>query len=257
MNKIGWCAGIEQAGLLADIGLDYIECALSSLQLEEEEAFAGKLALYLSSPVKVRAMNLFAPADMMLIGPQRDGERIRKYVSLSGEAAARIGAGIVVLGSGRARMVPDGWERRRAEAEMLECLGRIADEWRGSGVTLAIEPLNHKESNLINSVAEAASLAKQVNSPAVRILADLYHMDEEDEPLETLAAHKEWIAHIHVADTGRLAPGTGTYPYEQFAGILREIGYEGMVSAECKWPDTVDGVQSSISFMQQMFDRKE
>jgi sugar phosphate isomerase/epimerase len=257
MNKIGWCMGIEQAGLLADKGFDYIECPLSSLPLEDDKALAEKLPSFMNSPLKVRATNLFFPQGIMVVGPLADRERIRRYVRKAGETASRIGVKIAVLGSGRARTIPEGWERPRAEAQMLECLGMVAEEWRGLGLTLALEPLNRKESNMINSVAEAVQLAKQIDSPIVRVLADFYHMDEEDEPLETIAEHRDWIAHIHIADTGRLAPGTGAYPYERFTEVLREINYAGMISAECTLSGTNGELEASYEFMRKMAKRME
>jgi sugar phosphate isomerase/epimerase len=252
MNKIGWCMGIEQAALLAGKGFDYIECPLSALPLEDDRALAEVLPLYMNSPIKVCAMNLFIPQGMMIVGPQADRERIRQYVRKAGVVASQIGVKLVVLGSGRARMIPDGWQRQQAEAQLLEWLGMIAEEWHGNGITLALEPLNRKESNLINSVAEAVQLVKQLNSPVVRVLADFYHMDEEAEPLETILDHKDWIAHIHIADTGRLAPGTGSYPYERFTEILREINYTGMISAECSLLETDNELENSFDFMKKM-----
>ncbi|MBD2843928.1 sugar phosphate isomerase/epimerase [Paenibacillus sp. IB182496] len=250
--KFGWCATLERAGQLAAHGLDYIECPLSGLQLETAEGLEARIAQAAASPLPVRAANLFAPAGMLLVGEQQDLARIRAYAERVGEAAQRIGLQVVVLGSGGARRVPDGWDKQRAEAQMVDVLAEIDRAWRGSGLTLALEPLRRKEANLINSVAEGVALVRQVDSPIIRVLADFFHMDEDDEPLETLRAHKDWIAHIHIADTGRRAPGTGSYPYERFAALLREIGYTGMVSAECAWPETDEELAASVAFMRRM-----
>ena len=62
-------------------------------------------------------------------------------------------------------------------------------------------------------------------------------MDEEDEALNNISKHKEWLAHIHVADTGRGSPGTGSYPYDVFKAEVDEAGYSGMISVECRWQD--------------------
>ncbi|MCU6711301.1 sugar phosphate isomerase/epimerase [Paenibacillus sp. J5C_2022] len=257
MIQIGWCAGIQQAGMLAESKLDYIECPLSSLPLEGNEGeLAEQLARYAEADIPVRAMNLFAPGGMKLVGPDSQPDRFRRYAYRAGEAASRIGAEVVVLGSGGARKVPDTWERQRAEQQLLECLSIIAEEWRGTEVTLALEPLNRKETNLINSVSEAVRFASQINAPAVRVLADFYHMDEENEPLDTLVAYKDWIAHIHIADTGRLAPGTGVYPYDEFIATLAAIDYKGMISAECgRWPESDEALNDSIAFMAAMRER--
>ncbi|MFD0958120.1 sugar phosphate isomerase/epimerase family protein [Paenibacillus chungangensis] len=257
MIQIGWCAGMQQAGMLAEAKLDYIECPLSSLPLEgNEAALAEQLASYAESAIPVRAMNLFAPGDMRLVGPDTDPDRFRRYAYKAGEAASKIGAKVVVLGSGGARKVPDAWEHQRAEQQLLGCLSFIAEEWRGTGVTLALEPLNRKETNLINSVSEAVRLTAQINDPAIRVLADFYHMEEENEPLSTLMTYKDWIVHIHIADTGRLAPGTGVYPYEEFMATVAAMGYKGMISAECgRWPESDEALHDSIAFMTAMRDR--
>src|SRR5690606_21284794 len=104
-------------------------------------------------------------------------------------------------------------------------------------ITIVIEPLNRKESNIINSVLEAMEIAKKVNRKSIKVLADFYHMEEENEPLKNIAIAREYIKHIHVADTGRYSPGTGIYPYEQFTKYVEMANYNGRISIECSWND--------------------
>ena len=55
-------------------------------------------------------------------------------------------------------------------------------------MTLAIEPLNTGECNFINGVAEAVSLAQEVNHPSVKVLSDLYHVNLERQSFEETRA---------------------------------------------------------------------
>ena len=80
--------------------------------------------------------------------------------------------------------------RRTGTTSVVLVCGRL----EGTRTTLAIEPLNRKESNIINSVAEGVRFARQVNRPEIRVLADFYHIDEEREPLDTLKTNGEWLA---------------------------------------------------------------
>ncbi|MZQ86959.1 TIM barrel protein [Paenibacillus sp. 5J-6] len=235
------------------MGFDYIECALVSLNLENEEEYAAKLPLFMDSPLPVSAFNIFFPGDIKVVGPEVDLERLQRYIHKAAKALNQIGAKTVVLGSGRSRNIPDGWERSRSEEQFVQLLSHIGEEFAGTGVTLVIEPLNKKESNLINSVSEAVSFAKQVNHPSVRVLADFYHMDEEKESLHTLIDNKSWLHHIHLADTGRFSPGTGQYPYDQFVAALQTAGYEGMISAECTVRDPEVEQRESLAFMKRVF----
>jgi sugar phosphate isomerase/epimerase len=253
MYSFGWCRGVEEAEMLKRIGFDYIECTLASLKLENEAVFNEKLPLYVNSPIPVLAFNVFFPGDIKVVGPEVDEERVRRYVHKAAAALNKIGAKTAVLGSGRSRNVPDGWDRKEAEEQFVQLLACISSEFSGTGVTLAIEPLNTKESNIVNSVSEGVMFAKQLNHPSIRVLADFYHMDEEKEPLHTLVENKDWLAHIHLADTGRLSPGTGQYPYTEFVAALQASGYSGMISAECTVKDPETELAASLAYMKRTF----
>ncbi|WP_163582115.1 TIM barrel protein [Gracilibacillus saliphilus] len=80
------------------------------------------------------------------------------------------------------------------------------------GITIVIEPLNKKESNIITSVPETVALVEKVNRPSIQVLADLYHMMEENESLENIKTARSYLQYVHVADSGRMVPETGTYP---------------------------------------------
>ncbi|MEZ4633481.1 MAG: hypothetical protein R2856_00605 [Caldilineaceae bacterium] len=71
-------------------------------------------------------------------------------------------------------------------------------------------------------------LAEAVGSPSVQVLADLYHMMMDGEDLENVRTHAQWITHPR-AEQRALAPGSGEYPYAEFA-MLHAIGYDGLIS---------------------------
>src|SRR5690606_15973185 len=124
------------------------------------------------------------------------------------------------------------------------------------GITIVIEPLNKKESNIINSVLEAEEYAKKVNRKSIQVLADFYHMDEENEPLENIMTAKEFLKHIHVADTGRFAPGTGQYPYNPFVDSLQRAYLNGRVSIQCKWNDLHKDLANFMKYIKEIFEMK-
>ena len=247
--KLGWCRPLEDAPLLERLGYDFIEVALAPLGLEDKGTFAAAKRSVLGSSLPTSAFNTFFPKDIRIVGPDADPPRVRNYLARAAEILGEAGARVVVLGSGWARNVPEGWERARAEDQLLEVLSWCADALEGTGCALVIEPLNREESNIINSVAEGVGFAERVGRPEIRVLADFYHMDEEREPLGTLEANRDWLAHIHVADTGRRNPGTGSYDYDGFFGHLRAIGYAGMISAECEVGEPKADMRHSLEFM--------
>ena len=252
--QFGCCAKIDMAAEVHAAGFDYLEAGVTSLiPNEDDAAFAPILAQYQASPVPVRAFNLFLPRDLKIVGPDVDEARMKQYVGRALSRIQEIGAKTAVIGSGGSRNIPDGFPRDEAIKQIVHFMHIVADEAEKTEVTIAIEPLNKKESNVINSVAEGVEIAKQVNRPPIRVLADFYHMDEDDEPLTEIVACKDWLAHIHVADTNRGAPGTGQYPYAEFVDQLRQAGYDGMVSIECRWNDFASEAKPAVEFLRQVF----
>ena len=249
---IGWCGPLDRAADMHAAGLDYIEAQLVPMALEDNAAFASAKARIRELPLPALAMSYLFPHDVRIVGPEADETRNRAYFDRVVDVLALAKSRVVVLGSGWTRNIPEGWTQAQAEEAFLKTLASCADALKGVGTTLVIEPLNRKESNLVNSVADGVRLAKLLNRPEVRGLADFYHMDEEHEALETLFDNGAWLAHIHLADTGRLNPGTGQYDYPNFFRNLQRSGYRGLLSAECGCVgEPVAAMQLSMAFIEQ------
>jgi sugar phosphate isomerase/epimerase len=247
---IGWCGPLERAAEMHQAGLNYIEAQLVPMKLEDDQAFEEAKARLRDLPLPALAMSYLFPHDFRLVGVEKEESRNRAYFARVVEMLALAQSRIVVLGSGWTRNIPTGWTQAQTEDEFLHALTWCADALTGVGATLVIEPLNTKESNLVNSVADGVRLARQLNRVEVRGLADFYHMDEEHEPLATLSEQGDWVRHIHLADTGRLNPGTGSYDYPQFFGHLKRSGYRGLLSAECGVKgDPVFAMRHSLEFL--------
>jgi sugar phosphate isomerase/epimerase len=129
------------------------------------------------------------------------------------------------------KLVPDATpdeEWAWAVASMQE----IYDHARASGVRIGIEPINRFETYFINRGAQALALAEAVG-PDCGICLDIFHMNlEEEDPLDAIRAAQGRLANFHVADNNRMAPGMGHFDWPPVVAALREIGYDGALSAE-------------------------
>jgi sugar phosphate isomerase/epimerase len=251
--KFGWCAPPAEADRLARIGYDYIEVPLAGCGLEDEETRRTAREALKRLALPAETFNYFFPNDMIVVGPTVDAARVKTYLTHAGELMAAVGARVAVCGSGWARNAPPGWPLAAAADQFVEALHWAADAVRGSGVIVVIEPLNRTESTIANSVAEALAIARRVARPEIRVLADFYHMDEEAEPLEEVFYHRGDLAHVHLADTRRLNPGTGRYDYPRFFGLLKAAGYAGSLSVEC-WAERTDEVlATSLVFLRRQW----
>ncbi len=250
--KFGCCCAIDQSEIAHTAGFDFIECTVLSLQPENAD-FAPIAATYAAAALPVKAFNVLLPGDLKIVGPAVDEGRIERYMQSALERVAAIGATVVVFGSGRARTIPDGFEAATAEAQLIRFLQLAGDMAEPYGITIVIEPLNRRESNMINSVSEGVELAAVADRSAVLVLADLYHIQVEGEALAQIERCAPWLRHIHVADSGRFAPGTGEYPYPKFFGSLHAIGYDGLISVECTWRDFAAEAPAAVDFLRRMW----
>jgi D-psicose/D-tagatose/L-ribulose 3-epimerase len=108
--------------------------------------------------------------------------------------------------------------------------GRYAAE---HGIVLAIEPLNRFETDLCNTARQACDLAQQVDSPAVGIMLDTFHMNMEDDDLPNaiLASHRH-LVHFQANENHRGFLGTGHLDWSAICKALAKAGYTGAITLE-------------------------
>ena len=122
-------------------------------------------------------------------------------------------------------------EDQRVLLEALEELGEHAER---EGTLVLLEPLNRYEDHMLNRVDQAVELCKEVGRPSVKVMGDLFHMNiEEDELGWAIRAAGDYLAHVHLADSSRLQPGTSHTDFAGAFAALREIGFGGYMAMEC------------------------
>ena len=234
MMRLGVCTGFENAGLLADAGFDYLEGAASSVAALDDAAYRELLQKAKAAPLPFEAFNLMVPTAVRLTGPDVDDAITRDYLTRMLERIARLGAQMVVFGSGGARRVPEGFPRDSAYDQLNAYLLMAGDIAKAYSITIAIEPLNHEECNIFNSVAEATQAAHRASHPNVRVLADLYHIAKDGQSYDEIRAAGERMAHVHIISPAQRAfpHPDDAYDFRPFLAALRDVGYTGRISIE-------------------------
>jgi sugar phosphate isomerase/epimerase len=248
-----------QQGLAAvkRAGYDYGELRLSSITQLSDEDFNDVRETVEKAPIEVLSFNIFLPSSVPVTGPDVVIEDIDAYLRKSLTRARELGGSCVVFGSSRSRNVPQGYDRRKAEKQIDDFLKRCEEYAAPLGVTIAIEPLNRKESNIINSVAEGLKIAERLDLSHIAVLADCYHMFQEGESLDILQKAKDRLAHVHIADGDRYFPGhspSGGMDFGAFFDALKKCGYEGLVSTEARFDDFDNEGPLSNAFVRDIWD---
>jgi sugar phosphate isomerase/epimerase len=163
------------------------------------------------------------------------------------EVAGRFGAP-AILGSMQGR-VDESSTRADVLGWLAEALEELGEAAAKRGVPFLYEPLNRYETNLFNRQEDAASFLRTLKTRNVRLLCDLFHMAIEEADLAaTLRACGSLVGHVHFADSNRRAIGLGHTDATPIVGVLREIGYDGYLSAEIlPLPDATTAAAATIS----------
>ena len=168
-----------------------------------------------------------------LTDPARHAEFL-EGLKASIDMARRLKAPVLIAQTGDDLQGRTRVEQRDA---LSSCLARAADVLRGSGVVLAIEPLNtlvdHK-GYYLSSTTEGLDIVDLVGRPEIKIVYDIYHSAVMDEEIaDVLAGRLDGVAHVHLADApGRHEPGSGTMDWQRRVDWLVANGYAGMVGLE-------------------------
>ena len=249
--------GAEHIGLLAELGYDYIELPLAELTALDDPAFLRIRETLAAAGIPCEACNNFFPRHMRLTGPDVDYGAILAYARLAVEKARRLGAKIIVFGSGPAKMSPPGFSLAEAFDQLVYLLSEISPILGEAGITLAIEPLRQEECNLINSFSEGCALADAVGADNVKVLVDYYHLRWEREDIRRLAIMgRGRLAHVHFARAGeRTFPADigedGDYP--AFIKALELAGYEARISIEAYAKPLAEDAAAGLRFMRACF----
>lgn len=252
--KYGVCGGPEIALAAKAAGYDYFEWSVGGLlhPREDESIFEAALAEVKATGFPCPAVNVFIPGDLKITGENVDFGALEYYVSTAFRRAERTGVEVIVFGSGGARKIPEGFDRERGWAQLVQ-FGRMLAPLAGEhGVTVVVEPLNLTETNVINSVSEGAKLVREVNHPNLRLLVDGYHWAKDHETADGILANGELLKHTHVATVdGRRPPREGD-DCVVFFDLLRQVGYDGRVSIEGNIADPQNELPAALKVMKRL-----
>ncbi|HPO82738.1 MAG TPA: sugar phosphate isomerase/epimerase, partial [bacterium] len=120
---------------------------------------------------------------------------------------------------------------------LIAILKDIVSIAKESGVKLLLEPVNRKETHLITNLIQGLEIAEKTG---VNLLADIYHLIIEEQPLETIIKCKDHIGYVHIANRLREIPKEEDLEYiRPWIETLTDIGYDGYISLECTPPEDI------------------
>jgi D-psicose/D-tagatose/L-ribulose 3-epimerase len=237
MNLLLWTDTLNDASLplldeLKEIGFDTVEIPCFDLDNLENYQKWGKRfdALGLSrSGTAIRGADDNPISDDKAI--RRKGiENNKRNLDCCAAAGCEVMAGPFhsALGtfSGKGPTA-DEWKRG------VESMREVAEHAEKVGVTLALEAVNRFECYLLNTAADLARFAHDVNHPRCKVMYDTFHAHIEEKNIpNAIRSVKDCLAHVHISENDRSTPGCGNVRWDANFDTLKEIGYNNMIVVE-------------------------
>lgn len=265
-NRIGihalvWVGGWSQQEASAAIesskqaGYDLIELAamdpttfdadMTAKLLQDNELAVG-VSLGLDDDTDVSSDD----PDIVAAGRQR----LAAAVDLARDVGADYLGGVIFSKLGRyTRPVTE-----RGRANSVETIAALADRAAGSGITLGLEFCNRYETNVLNTTEQTLQFISDVDRDNVVAHLDSYHMNIEERSFSAavkLAADAGKLGYVHVGESHRGQLGTGSIPWAEFFGALRDVGYQGTITFESFSSEVVHPTLSSaLSIWRNLWD---
>jgi sugar phosphate isomerase/epimerase len=177
---------------------------------------------------------LVTPAWLHITTPDKEvRERSWQYFEKLIDFCGALGGGVMALGSPKQRGTRDGATRQEATKRLVEGLARVAPRAAARQATICMEALDHAQTDVVNTLAEAVAVVRKVNHPAVRTMFDYHNVADEKEPSEVLVRrYYSLIRHVHINEMDGRHPGTGSYDFRPVLRVLKEKKYGGWISLE-------------------------
>lgn len=111
-------------------------------------------------------------------------------------------------------------------SQMAEYAGQV-------NVMLGVEALNRFETYLLNTHADSARFAREVNHPNCKVMYDTFHSNiEEKDIAQAIRDCSDVLHHVHISENDRSTPGQGHIDFATNFDALKEVGYDGWMVIE-------------------------
>ncbi len=206
--------------------------------------------------VSPAGLHVTTPDDLVR---QRSWEHVRGLVDLAGDLSGDgvDSPAVMVFGSPKQRGTTLGSTVAEAKRRFAEGLAELAPHAENRGVTLLVEALPADQCDVVQTLAEAAEIVREVGHPAIQTMFDTHNaVDEREAPAQLLERYAPEIRHVHVNELDGRYAGSGNYDFRLVLGTLERMGYGGWVSSEVFdfQPDPVTIANETIHYLQSIYE---
>lgn len=249
---LGMVAPLEQDSLVYASGFRMLGESVGRMLSPSltEEQFQNNLVRIKKAKCKVLLCNIFFPGSIKIAGPAVDENRVLGYADTVILRAKKAGIKFIILGSGGARRIPDGYDPVKAQADFILLCRKLAMVAGKYGITIALESLQAAETNFLVSLRSAAEVVRAVDHPNFKLNADIFHMSRGGESPQSIVDAADVLVYCEIAEKeSRSLPGVKGDDFKPWLRALREAKYKGYIFIEGNTSNPVNDMPLSFKYL--------
>jgi len=225
---------VDQLNFMADEGFRAFEDnGMKGRELTVQEAMAQTMANRGIQMGVFVAHTIFWKEPNLASGREDWREQFLTEIRESVDVAKRVNATWMTVVPGHVDLRKDmGYQT----ANVIESLRRASDILAPHGLVMVLEPLNPRDHPglFLSEMAQAYAICRAVDSPACKILDDLYHQQiTEGNLIPNIDACWDEIGYFQMGDNpGRKEPTTGEINYRNVFKHIHSKGFKGVMGME-------------------------
>jgi sugar phosphate isomerase/epimerase len=233
--QLGMATSLENDSLLYASGFQLTGTTVESLisPTLPDSLFSKKLEQIRKMKCSIFMCNVLFPGSIKIAGPEVEEPVVLDYLESVLQRAKEAGVKNLILGSGGARRLPDGYDQLNAKDDFVPLARKMAELAQQFEVRIILENLNSGETNFLTRLQDAADVVRRVDHPNFRLNADIYHMMRENESPDEIVKAGNLIVYIELAELeGRTLPGVHEQDFTPYFRALKKIKYSGPIMIE-------------------------
>lgn len=199
MIDIGCCGHTDSYLAISQMGYDYVELSAQQIMELTDEEFSEFLKLYKKTGFPCLGFNEYCTAEFPLVGPGSNSDACREYAQKVCERGHALGIRSIGIGAPAARILPEGYGKEQADADIIQFLRYICPIAEKYGIMILLEAVHKYLCNYLNNTSEVLALVQRLDIPNLKIVLDYYHAEVMGEDLHALSYVIPYTRHLHIA----------------------------------------------------------
>jgi len=242
---------------IAAAGYDCAELHVREIMGFDDAQYRTALARLRSCGIPAEVFDNPIPLDSRISDPSFDLAYYRDFLRKAADRTAGMGARYFVFGNGKARSLPVEGDIEGAAAKFDEFFTMLLDITAEHNITVLIEPLGKKLSNIVNNLPEAVEFIRKYGRPNLKTFVDYRYMVELGRPLDEIAKYEPFIKHVHLDNPTTIFPERvfprvdDGFDYSPFLDALKNMAYKEIISIEASvFKDFRSEIQEGLRFFE-------